>query len=63
MRYVIINSDMRFLNDHLLGDIYFKTSRLKHNLDRVRNRFKPVLDIEAHLCQMHEIVNKYPKLS
>ena len=38
---------MRFLTDHLNGDTYFKIHRENHNLDRARNQFKLVREIEA----------------
>lgn len=50
---------MRFLTDYLEGDTYFRTSREKHNLDRARNQFKLVSDMEANLDEMQKIVNKY----
>lgn len=31
---------MRFLTDYLEGDIYFRTQRERHNLDRARTQFK-----------------------
>ena len=40
---------MRFLTDYLQGDVYFKTSRPKHNLDRCRTQFKLVEEMEQ--CQ------------
>jgi hypothetical protein len=49
----------RFLTDYLQGDVYFKTTREKHNLDRARNQFKLVVDMEQALPKMREIVNKY----
>lgn len=49
----------RFLTDYLCGDTYFKTSRPGHNLDRARNQFKLVSDMEARLGEMREIVKKY----
>ena len=50
---------MRFLTDYLSGDNYFKITREKHNLDRARNQFKLVSDMEAQLDKMREIVKKY----
>jgi len=50
---------MRFLTDYLQGDVYFKTSRLEHNLDRARNQFKLVSDMEDKWETMQEIVAKY----
>ncbi|MBQ8528701.1 MAG: ROK family protein [Clostridia bacterium] len=50
---------MRFLTDYLSGDTYFRTSRPRHNLDRARNQFKLVSDMEKSLPEMHAIVKKY----
>ena len=52
---------MRFLTDYLCGDTYFKISREKHNLDRARNQFKLVSDMEKVLPEMRAIVKKYAK--
>ena len=30
---------MRFLTDYLEGDVYFRTARPDHNLDRARTQF------------------------
>ena len=49
----------RFLTDYLQGDTYFRTSRRDHNLDRARNQFKLVRDMEQKLPEMRQIVNKY----
>lgn len=50
---------MRFLTDYLEGDTYFRTSRPGQNLDRARNQFKLVSDMEKKLPEMQEIVKKY----
>ena len=47
---------MRFLTDHLEGDTYFKIHRPNHNLDRARNQFALVADMERKLPQMQEII-------
>ena len=49
----------RFLTDYLSGDTYFRTSREGHNLDRARNQFKLVSDMEKRLDEMRAIVKKY----
>lgn len=49
---------IRFLTDYLDGDVYFKTAYPQHNLDRARNQFKLVSDIESKLSQMNDIVAK-----
>ena len=50
---------MRFLADHLSGDTYFRIHRTGHNLDRARNQFKLVSDMEKALPEMQRIVNEY----
>ncbi len=50
---------MRFLADYLNGDTYFKTHRPGQNLDRARNQFKLVRDMESRLDEMRAIVEKY----
>ncbi len=50
---------MRFLTDYLQNDVYFKTSRKEHNLDRARTQFKLVSDMEKKWNQMQSIVKKY----
>jgi hypothetical protein len=50
---------MRFLSDYLDGDIYFRTHRAGHNLDRARTQFKLVEDMEKQLPEMERIVKKY----
>jgi len=48
---------MRFLTDYLEGDTYFKIHREKHNLDRARNQFALVADMERKLPQMKAIID------
>ncbi|MBQ9080856.1 MAG: ROK family protein [Clostridia bacterium] len=50
---------MRFLTDYLNGDVYFKIHREKHNLDRARNQFKLLSDMEKRLDEMKALVEKY----
>ena len=50
---------MRFLTDHLDGDVYFHIKRENHNLDRARTQFKLIEDMEKLYDKMVEIVNKY----
>ena len=51
----------RFLTDYLSGDTYFRTSRPAHNLDRARNQFKLLSDMEKSLPEMRKIVEKHAK--
>ena len=43
---------MRFLTDYLEGDVYFRTHRERHNLDRARTQFKLVNEMLAMIDQM-----------
>lgn len=43
---------IRFLTDFLEGDVYFKTHRDGHNLDRCRTQFKLVTSIEEQMDDM-----------
>lgn len=47
---------IRFLSDYIDGDVYFKIHYPEHNLDRARNQFKLVADIESKLCRMSDII-------
>ena len=48
---------VRFLTDYLEGDVYFRTHRPKHNLDRCRNQFSLVADMEKKLPEMRRIIS------
>ncbi len=47
---------IRFLADYLNGDVYFKTSRPEHNLDRARTQFKLCRDMDNKLEEMKSII-------
>ncbi len=47
---------IRFLTDYLEGDTYFKIHREHHNLDRARNQFKLVAEIEKLEDELKETV-------
>ncbi|MBQ7820832.1 MAG: aminoglycoside phosphotransferase family protein [Clostridia bacterium] len=49
---------IRFLTDYLSGDTYFKIHRPEHNLDRARDQFKLVYDMEQKLDEMNAIIKK-----
>jgi serine/threonine protein kinase len=44
---------MRFLDDYLNGDVYFRISHADHNLDRARVQFRLVEKMEQQLDLMH----------
>ncbi len=48
---------MRFLGDHLNGDVYFAIHRPDHNLDRARTQIKLASEMERHIGEMREITN------
>lgn len=50
---------IRFLADYLIGDTYFKTTHETHNLERARNQFKLIKDMEGKLDPMKEVVKEY----
>ena len=50
---------IRFLADYLTGDTYFKTTHETHNLERARNQFKLIKDMEGKLDPMKEVVKEY----
>ena len=50
---------MRFLADHIDGDVYFHITRENQNLDRARTQLKLIADMERLLPEMNEIVKRY----
>ena len=49
---------LRFLTDYLCGDVYFRTHREGHNLDRCRTQFKLVQSIERQEKAMQKFVDR-----
>ncbi len=49
---------VRFLKDHLDGDLYFKIAYPGHNLDRARTQIKLVADMQSKWDEMNRIVAK-----
>lgn len=49
---------MRFLTDYLDGDVYFRVHREGHNLDRCRDQFALVADMEKKLPEMRAVIAK-----
>ena len=50
---------IRFLADYLNGDVYFKTKYPQHNLDRARNQFHLVQEMEEKWDEMMAVVESY----
>ena len=55
-KLITLEIGMRFLADHLAGDVYFKVHREGHNLDRCRTQFKLVRSIEENEEAMRALV-------
>ncbi|MBO4283078.1 MAG: aminoglycoside phosphotransferase family protein [Clostridia bacterium] len=49
IKLLTLECGMRFLTDYIAGDVYFKTDYPAHNLDRARNQFALVRDVEPKL--------------
>lgn len=60
-KLMTLECGIRFLGDHIAGDVYFKIHRENHNLDRARTQFKMVADMEEKMDEMKAIVAKYAK--
>lgn len=67
IRIITIELAIRFLDDYINGDTYFKIDYPTHNLDRVKNQIKLVEDIESKLEYMNSYIyksyNKYKNSS
>lgn len=57
-RLITFEIGLRFLTDFLEGDVYFKTRRPAHNLDRARNQFALLRSMEAQREAMEAVVRK-----
>ena len=62
-RIITLETGMRFLADHLNGDVYFRIHREGQNLDRARTQFRLVEDMEEKSGELDRILselrNKY----
>ncbi len=56
---IIFTIGIRFLTDYLLGDVYFKTQRPQHNLERARVQFKMIESIQQQEAVLRAILRKY----
>lgn len=56
IRIITLELAIRFLNDYINGDTYFKIDYENHNLDRARNQLKLVKDIEEKLDYMNNYI-------
>jgi hypothetical protein len=58
-RLITLEQGMRFLTDYLNGDTYYKVKHSRHNLDRSRNQFKMVSDMERQKDAMEAVIKRY----
>ena len=58
IRIITLELAMRFLNDYINGDTYFKIEYERHNLDRAINQLKLVTDIEDKLDYMTNYIRE-----
>ena len=54
-RLMTLECGLRFLTDYLNGDVYFSVAYPEHNLDRARNQFRLVEDMEKKWDRMRRI--------
>ena len=62
VRLITFELGLRFLTDHLEGDIYFKTDRKNHNLTRAANQFKLMKSIESQKKDIQAITSSFTLL-
>lgn len=60
-RLITYEQAIRFLGDYLNGDVYYKTHRPDHNLDRARTQIKMLEEMERKQTAMEEIIRRYRK--
>ena len=59
IRIIALELAMRFLNDYINGDTYFKINYPTHNLDRARNQLALVKDIENKMDDIKAYIEEY----
>ena len=57
-RLMTLENGLRFLTDHLNGDVYFRIHRSGQNLDRARAQFALFRDMGIHRTEMREILRE-----
>ncbi|MFM7362471.1 MAG: phosphotransferase enzyme family protein [Cyanobium sp.] len=58
IRLIAFELGLRFLADHLAGDVYFRTSRPGHNLQRALVQFRLTESIEAQQGEIGAIIER-----
>ncbi len=57
-KLITLEIGMRFLADHINGDVYFRVHRENHNLDRARTQFRLVAEMEERENEMNAAVSE-----
>ena len=57
-KVIIFEQFLRFLTDHLAGDIYYKIHRANHNLNRGRTQMRLLQSIIAQEGQMNNVIER-----
>jgi len=57
-KMMTLECGMRFLADHIAGDVYFHVSRENQNLDRARTQFQLLREMDEHWGEMRRIVDQ-----
>jgi Ser/Thr protein kinase RdoA (MazF antagonist) len=57
-KMMTLECGMRFLADHIAGDVYFHISREQQNLDRARTQFQLVREMDLRWNDMRRIVKE-----
>jgi Ser/Thr protein kinase RdoA (MazF antagonist) len=56
IRLITFELGLRFLTDHLAGNVYFKAKHPEHNLNRARVQFKLVESLEAQEPMLKQLI-------
>lgn len=59
--YIIYEQVIRFLQDYLRGNVYYKTAYPDHNLIRTRTQLKLLKSIVSRKQELVDIINNYAK--
>jgi Ser/Thr protein kinase RdoA (MazF antagonist) len=58
IRLLSLELGLRFFTDHLAGDVYFRTSRPRHNLQRALVQFRLTESIETQQGEIRSLVER-----
>ena len=58
IRLLSLELGLRFCSDHLAGDVYFRTSRPRHNLHRALVQFRLTESIETQMPEIEALVER-----